>query len=128
MIRRVCALVAVFVVVLQASSGGHLLLVEHTRCAEHGELIHDAGGHTRALRGHLRAHGPALHGLPDGGSDRSHGHCALDGERRDASIAIVASHISTHVCEATEVGVLVSARTVRGAALFLIAPKSSPPA
>ena len=128
MIRRVCALGALFALFLQGSSGGHMLLVEHTRCAEHGELVHQGVAHEHAAHAHTDRHTAAFESASDEGSDGAHEHCALTADRRDALGTVAESPVLTRV-DATMEDVAF-ARTIftSGASRIHVAPKNSPPA
>jgi hypothetical protein len=128
MIRRACALAGLLGLFLQGSSGGHMLLVEHTRCAEHGELVHGGEAHHHVGAAHDESDFRAFQTGSDGASGEAHQHCALIADRRDALVSIgnaqsaplAASTVQSLVAEQG----LVAAETQR----FRIAPKNSPPA
>lgn len=104
-----------------------MLLVEHSRCAEHGELVHgDVHQHDPGeIR---RTESAALHGMPDAGSDQPHDHCSVYTDRRDALTSILGPDVGIQVSEAHEQLMLHSAAITPGTPLFRIAPKNSPPA
>lgn len=83
MIRSTCILFGLPALVLQGSSGLHMLLVEQSRCAEHGELVHgDAHPHDPGQSGH--AESAELRGTPEAGTDGNHDHCSVYADRRTA--------------------------------------------
>ncbi len=109
---------------------GHYALVEHTRCAEHGELVH-VGGHADA---HGTEHGAGaaadvasdLITTGEAAHDESHEHCATCSERRKVICApapIVAT-VSVRVDPSSTPVVQVFGAS---RAVYWIAPKTSPP-
>ena len=128
MIRRACVLAGLLALLLQGSTGGHMLLVEHTRCAEHGELVHRGDSHERVDSEHAHADVAALEGTPSQGSGEAHDHCALSVDRRGAVAAIVSPEPFTQSLEAAQGFAPVDAQVVTGTARFRVAPKNSPPA
>jgi len=128
MIRRACALAGLLALLLQGSTGGHMLLVEHTRCAEHGELVHRGDSHERVDSEHAHADVAALEGTPSQGSGEAHDHCALSVDRRGAVAAIVSPELLTKALEVAQGFAPTDAQVLTRAARFRIAPKNSPPA
>ena len=100
----------------------HLLLVPHTRCAEHGETVHE--GHVVETRRVPLADGVALApAASDGGEDHDHCQAASDrrtwsGEQSTCDVAILAIEAVAFVVVETE-----SAPR----AVYRTAPKASPP-
>jgi len=128
MIRRACVLAGILALFLQGSSGGHMLLVEHARCAEHGELVHNGEAHDHVASEHGRADSATVHGTPDAGADEAHEHCSASADRRDALVSIVEAQVSARVSEAPHGCTLPNAFVVADTARFRVAPKNSPPA
>jgi hypothetical protein len=126
MIRRACVLVGILGLFLQGSNGGHMLLVEHSRCAEHGALVHHGDAHPHEVAEYADA--TSVQGTPDLGSDEAHEHCALSSDRRDASVAIGASLVVANSASTSQVTAQADAFITSQSALFRIAPKNSPPA
>ena len=127
MIRRSCALMGLLALFLQGSSGGHMLLVEHTQCAEHGELVH--GSEARAHRSHApsSAEGSATVEAHEAGADDSHEHCLLCADRR----ATAAASAGSVVVDIRTRDAAPAPRTVdelAGPPRHQTAPKNSPPA
>jgi len=128
MFRRAFAFGALVALLLQGSSAGHMLLVEHARCAEHGEWTHESGHHVQAPR--LQAEGTALEGVPPTPheNEASHEHCTVATERRDgvagqAFVPVDRSPVETQDPDriAGALGLFDSTPRLR------LAPKSSPP-
>ena len=128
MIRRACVLAGLLTLLLQGSTSGHILLVEHTRCAEHGELVHRGDSHEHVDSEHAHADAAALEGTPSEGSDEAHDHCALSVDRRGAVAAIVSPELLTQALEVAQGFARTDAQPVAHTARFRIAPKNSPPA
>jgi len=127
MIRRACVLAGLLALFLQGSSGGHMLLVEHTRCAEHGELVHNADPHRHVAAEH--SHGAvSVHGAPDEGTGQTHDHCALSVNRRDSLVSVGTPLVTPRAFEAPDSVAIADVRVVTHCARFRIAPKNSPPA
>ena len=128
MIRRICVLGALLALVLQGSTGGHMLLVEHSRCAEHGDLVHghapdDLGADTRE-----QTQGSAFATGSEGGADAGHEHCGLSANRRDALAVIVDARLRHEVIETAERLLVRRADLAPQTTPIRIAPKNSPPA
>jgi hypothetical protein len=68
MIRRACVLASILGLFLQGSTGGHMLLVEHSRCVEHGELVHNSEAHAHVSAAHPHADLAAVHATHNGDS------------------------------------------------------------
>ena len=102
-----------------------MLLVEHTKCAEHGELAHGAHGHPGELGADA---GQALRSTSDRGLEASHDHCSLATNRRDAVTPIdgasVAGVLTILAPDRLEIEVAPSEIAPR----YRLAPKNSPPA
>ena len=128
MIRRVCALGALLALFLQGSSGGHMLLVEHSRCAEHGELVHAEKAHDHQASEHVETHRVAFESGSDESSDEAHEHCALSVDRRDALLSIVEAQIAPSRIELSASASPDAALPFVATKRFRIAPKNSPPA
>jgi hypothetical protein len=121
-------LLAVVGLFLQGSEGGHMLLVEHARCAEHGDLIHAADGHDHGLSEARDGAVPAFKRGSDPDDESAHAHCNHASERRDLGVEVSATELvelRESVALSTEPGV--AARASR-APLYRTAPKNSPPA
>lgn len=127
MIRGACVLTALLGLVLQGSSGGHMLLVEHSRCAEHGELVH-GDSHQHEAAADRQAESLLLQGAPDSGPDEAHGHCSGLGNRRDALVSIGAVRVGIQAPAAQAELRLLRADIAPRTSRLRLAPKTSPPA
>lgn len=128
MIRRACALAGLLALFLQGSSGGHMLLVEHTRCAEHGELVHDGATHHHEGSAQVEAGVAAFQGVPDEGSGEAHEHCALTVDRLDALLSIADAQVSARFFEPQAAFTSTALSNAVETRRFRVAPKNSPPA
>jgi len=119
----------------QFLSISHLLLVQHTVCAEHGELIHLEAG-----PGSFRRGGHGVHGerdaassayRPDGGGENAdpHDHCLVSVLRRETlAVHPAASAWLPPMRTQRGVGAFENeTATPRAVAILDLAPKSSPP-
>ena len=88
LLRRVTVWVGLLCLYAQFASALHMLLVEHVRCAEHGELIHANGDkhedHDSASR-ELSSSGPTI-GVSSRHADHGHDHCLTCSERRKLAL------------------------------------------
>jgi hypothetical protein len=137
--RFLAGFVALVCLAAQFSSFAHLLLVHHSVCWEHGELIHDEPGASPAAVSSLppavqlhadHQRGPSVDAatLPRGAHE--HEHCGALTERRNR-VASCQPAESLAAPPAREVEAVARAAEVRGFSgipLVLLAPKNSPPA
>ncbi|MBT8483912.1 MAG: hypothetical protein HKP36_20245 [Myxococcales bacterium] len=128
MIRRSCALMGLLALFLQGSSGGHMLLVEHRQCAEHGELVHGGEAHHHDASAHAEADRLAFESGSKDASGEAHEHCALSLDRRDATPSIVQAKVALCPVEASPSATPDAPHTLGATERFRIAPKNSPPA
>lgn len=113
----------------QASGLLHGVLVQHARCAEHGEAVHVAAAE-HALAAHADASAPGtqvVHADATAAEEHGHEHCLGVWNRRGATFApeagtVVPALFAAHVHAAPHAIPRVAARP-----LFLLAPKTSPP-
>ena len=123
---RSCVILGLLALFLQGSSGGHMLLVEHAKCAEHGELIHRAHGHGFDT---ATEPGRALRSTSDPESEASHDHCLLAAERRDALKPVAGAWVAIVLTiDAPDRFPVVDSALPENAPRFRVAPKNSPPA
>jgi hypothetical protein len=117
--------VAALCLVAQAATLGHLLLVRHGFCAEHGEATE--GGHAEVHTGSHELGGVSADEHSHDDDIDSHEHCAADvwraGEAREVALLV------TDPPETIGVELHPIADAPRVTALLLFAaPKTSPPA
>ncbi|MDH3655652.1 MAG: hypothetical protein OEN21_15395 [Myxococcales bacterium] len=127
MIRGACALTTLLALLLQGSSGGHMLLVEHGRCAAHGELVH-GGAHQHEAGQDRHAESAVLHGVPDADSNEAHDHCLVLTDRRDALVSIADAGTDIRVLEMLGELSRLGAEITSSTCQLQLAPKTSPPA
>lgn len=128
MIRRVCTLAGLLALLLQGSSGGHMLLVEHTRCATHGELVHVGEAHHHAPS--ERAAAPMRSfDVPSGDAqEEAHEHCTMSTDRRDAVWSLADASPIGRIDGTPNREPVQATRPISKTERFRIAPKNSPPA
>ena len=105
-----------------------MLLVEHTRCAEHGELVHDGEAHHHGGPSHDESGLPVFRGASEEGSDEAHEHCVLTADRRDALPLSVDAQASPPVAEREQSFTLTHPFIPFETRRCRVAPKNSPPA
>ena len=142
-LRSWCAVVGIAALLAQGSSVGHMVLVEHVVCAEHGELVHGDALHGGAAHGEAThadqadafvasashdQEGHALHATSLADEEHAHEHCATSNKRRvavpvaaETEVAFVARETRALIADAVEVRPSTTAQ-------LLLAPKTSPPA
>lgn len=117
----------------------HLLLVQHARCPEHGELVHveGAGAADAAQNASLllsskletRTDEPqvALESTPEVDA-HEHDHCvAVLARKTDAPLASAGPSLPDHASTLSRRGLVHDAVLRAATALYLLAPKNSPP-
>lgn len=103
-----------------------MLLVEHTKCAEHGELVHDEHAH-RADASSCIDSSWQSHSTPQ--TEASHDHCSLATDRRHAALPIVSAWVTSVLeLDATNRFDAVDVASWSTFPRFRLAPKNSPPA
>jgi hypothetical protein len=135
MFRYLAACVAALCLVAQFSSFAHMLLVRHATCPDHGELIHanEEGGSASIERGQLanasEEQVPAFEARRDAASEHGHDHCAVLANRRD-STTLTAAQSPVLIGPPGLSGIQDHQEDLRPVsfALYLLAPKNSPPA
>lgn len=121
--RPGAALVAVLVVLCQATAWVHTAASPHVTCAEHGESVHIAAA-TPATEERQNAAGTTLDSAPAETATHAHEHCGLQGQRTtgapgpDATFVRVA-HVASFAPDL--------ASAPRSVGLLRLAPKTSPP-
>ena len=133
--RLLAGIVALVCLGAQFSSFAHLLLVHHSVCWEHGDLIHDEpsvapDGSPRSVLAARAQRGPALEASALVKGAHEHEHCAALTERRDrvASCPPATSLPAPPAREHEALGVAPDLQSFSGIPLILLAPKNSPPA
>lgn len=128
LLRRVPALIALLALMAQLGSCLHVALVEHVRCAEHGEWEH-ADTHARPAPGSDGEHSgaPIAATLREGAEPHAHDHCSVSVDRReltqpDSAWSLVLAAESA--AESQERSAFVPGGT---ACVYGYAPKNSPP-
>lgn len=104
-----------------------MLLVEHSRCLEHGELVHGSDRDHHDTAAHRKPDSSTFNGAAQQPED-AHKHCTISADRRDA-VTSVAGAASSVTDTAVAIG-LTPTTTLIVASFnrFRLAPKNSPPA
>lgn len=123
--RRSIAIAACLALCSQLVALLHLWLVPHTRCAEHGETVHDARGHAARVTADEPRELSASPSAPGAALDDGHDHCQLLTERRAAHVERPTGTLPLGAVAGAVAPCLehVPATTT----LYRIAPKVSPP-
>ena len=112
---------------LQGSNGGHMLLVEHRQCAEHGGLVHGGEAHAHESHAPSATEASATVDAHEEGADDSHEHCLLCADRR-ATAAASADSLVIDMSARNAAPTPQTADELAGPPLHRTAPKNSPPA
>jgi hypothetical protein len=131
LVRALSLVVAGLCVLAQLAGAGHFLLVSHTVCLEHGELIHGAAHH-EVTPVKAETQRSALEAADDADDDHGHDHCVLPSHKSDADAVARATRVATARPTAPVLELVVpearAAVVPPRARILLVAPKSSPPA
>jgi hypothetical protein len=136
--RHLAIALASLTLIAQLSSFAHLALVRHVVCPEHGELIHPdeqapstSSPAVRVVANAAPAEGVAIEAIPEavGVAVHGHDHCLVAAHRRERATLVPRSE-SEIVDDPKAVARLATRDVPRPAsvALFVLAPKNSPPA
>jgi hypothetical protein len=121
------ALLAVCFLSGQLAGFRHLVEVQHTRCAEHDELIDLP--QSAPVAGAVRSEsGSRFAAAPEQGSDHRHEHCALAPSHRSDVVVAQSQAVVADAPPSPDGAALVDHAVVALArAVYRIAPKNSPP-
>lgn len=112
--------------VAQGVSVGHHVLVTHTRCAEHGELVHAEDHAAHGASAHAVESEHASIDVGETADSEDHDHCEASTDRRKALHASL--YVGVHaVVAVANVSLVVVSEAASGRAVHVIAPKTSPP-
>jgi hypothetical protein len=124
-------LASVFVLAVQVLSFGHLLLVHHVTCPEHGEVIHTS--HSAAAlpgRANWDTAGAVQHSIaatePSEGDDHDHCLACVESNRRTV-LSEPAQALAHHTFVISVAGATTRTAFFAPIDLILLSPKSSPP-
>jgi hypothetical protein len=119
-------LLAVVLVVSQASAWFHAVAISHVACAEHGEAIHGGATSDASVRA-VRA-GETGSVNADGATAAGHAHCANAALLRWRDVALTApAAIAALVPDARSTVSSRPQQPASDAAVYRLAPKTSPP-
>lgn len=129
--RRLLAVFLASVYVVGAFGGlAHVATVEHERCPEHGEIMHASAGLERGGLGVTIFEEPRLQASARGEHHGDHDHCLVTAPATQENLVV--AHKSVVLPLAHEAPSFVTALhevpSAAGQALYLLAPKNSPPA
>ncbi len=121
------ALLAVCFLSGQLAGFRHLVEVQHTRCAEHDELIDLP--QSAPVAGALQSDsGSRFTGAPEQASDHRHEHCAMAPSHRTDVVVAESGAVIADAPPSPDGAALVDRAVVAVArAVYRIAPKNSPP-
>jgi hypothetical protein len=129
-LRTSAILLGILALLAQGTQLGHMLLVEHAICAEHGELVHGEAHPSTGSWAFEAAPGQSMALRPGFAADEAHAHehCGTVSERRDA-----VAPAAQAVLRLTRLEPLVApppklSPHPRPRARLRLAPKTSPPA
>ena len=123
---------AALAIVAQLSGYVHLAFVEHTRCAEHGELVDRGGGGSLSLEAGVATVATPfarVHSSSEAEHGHGHDHCLLSPFRRDRTPIVSALHASSIEGNTANEAAFAACAAPRPTAIavFRLAPKNSPP-
>ncbi len=121
---------ATFALIGQLASLSHLVLVRHTVCLEHGELIHPDEASARGVATtHLsESLASALRPAPEATGSHGHEHCAIAAHRRERVVVLAASALALELpAEGPRLSPGTTDAQLTPRAVYRFAPKSSPP-
>lgn len=126
LVARLTLLVGIFCAFSQISGALHWVLVEHARCAEHGELVHTSDGdHAHSDT----SAAPSSVSIEAGGSnEHGHDHCEVSPAPRELML-VSSAPISLPPASVTGSSGDVRCSDAKASiAGYALAPKTSPPA
>jgi len=109
----------------QLGGAAHFLLVRHETCPEHGELLHSQ---VRSATHHaVSGRAPGVSNSEEGTGALEHEHCSVFHHQRARAVETPASRPVALLAPAAPSAVPVSRPVTFAIALYLVAPKNSPP-
>ena len=125
--HRVGVVLSLLFLVSQAAGLIHFIAVPHSTCQEHGELVHEPSAqqthdHAPLLRARFAAE------APEELEQHEHDHCVLSMHGRDRSTLSARQPVPGAPHQALRPVVALTDRAAQpSVALYLLAPKASPP-
>jgi len=121
-------LLAVVLVASQASAWFHAVAIAHVACLEHGEAMHGGAAPVDDAGAAQDDEAAPLGIRADGATVAGHDHCANAALLRWRDVALTAPAILAPLAPASRPMLFApSHHVVRGAVVYLLAPKTSPP-
>jgi hypothetical protein len=127
LVRFAVALAGTLGLVALLSVELHYLLVQHVRCAEHGELVHASGSEAGPGAALHTGHGVRVAPADADGAleDEHHDHCGVVTERAQPARGVIAVLLPLTEPRGATISETVGVRA--SVDVVLLAPKTSPP-
>ena len=126
LLPRLTLLLGLFAAYSQVSSTLHWVLVQHVRCADHGEWVHVGEGHHAQEAEHATQTSPS--GAAADGETHGHDHCHFLVDPRTFAVILPPRVVLAQAGEWIGAGIAGPPDAGRQIALYELAPKTSPPA
>ena len=105
-----------------------MLLVEHVRCAEHGDLIHRSASRDHDILTRADRRLTTIGELADPETESAHSHCPLSSHRREAWAPASQAQAGCALRGEAPAWTLLARQSTRDdSSRFRVAPKNSPP-
>jgi hypothetical protein len=126
LLPRLTLLLGLFAAYSQVSSTLHWVLVQHVRCADHGEWVHAGEGHHADEAEHATQTSPSVAAAD--GETHGHDHCHFLVDPRTFAVISPPRVVLAQLGECMAAGITCPSNTGWQSALYELAPKTSPPA
>jgi hypothetical protein len=126
LLPRLTLLLGLFAAYSQVSSTLHWVIVQHVRCADHGEWVHVGEGHPAHEAEHATHTSPSVAAAD--ADTHGHEHCHLLVDPRTFAPIPAPKVVLSAPGESMGPGLMRPADAGRQIALYELAPKTSPPA
>lgn len=129
-LRTSAILLGILALLAQGTQVGHMLLVEHAICAEHGELVHGEAHQAVGPWAFEAASGQSMALRPRFAADQAHAHehCGTVSERSDAVASAAQATLTLPRRDSVVAPPAKLSLRARRRARLSFAPKTSPPA
>jgi hypothetical protein len=131
LLRQLTIWLGVACLLAQISAAVHAVLLDHARCAEHGEWVHAVHEHA-AVRVDVGPHGDAggattVEPRHSGESQEAHEHCLLRSDRHDPALIPSATLDVTELRLGRAIARVAPSSAAFSGEVYSFAPKTSPP-
>jgi hypothetical protein len=126
LLPRLTLLLGLFAAYSQVSSTLHWVVVQHVRCADHGEWVHVGEGHHAHEAEHATQASPSVAAAD--GESHGHDHCHFLVDPRTFAAVPSPKVVLSHAGEWSRPGLTRPSDAGRQILLYELAPKTSPPA